>query len=136
MSTYSSVSRFQQLLRFFGVLLWSSVPVHVLSQEMKPPGVRYTYDEINQVVAISYYGSIGLRKSAPENVSHVEAIDIAYQTTLTAEDVSFLSSLANVEELLIGGNLSDEFVEIEGSLVSGRLKPASKGRFKTSHYES
>lgn len=98
--------------------LWCSLPVHALSQETNAKGARYTYDENDRVVAMSYYGSSGLRQSAPENVTHVESVEIVYGTTLTAVDVSFLSSLASVEELSMGGNLSDEYVEIEGSLAA------------------
>jgi hypothetical protein len=66
---------------------------------------------------MSYYGYSGLKESAPKNVTHVKSIEIAFGTTLATEDVSFLSSLESVEGLSMGGNLSDDFVEIEGSLA-------------------
>ena len=82
---------------------------------MKANGI---HNEREHVVAISYYGRSGLRQSVPKNLTHVKCVWIVDGTTLTTDDVSFLSSLENVEELSLGGNLSDEYVEIEGGLAA------------------
>jgi hypothetical protein len=118
MNPNSGSCRYHSILRFLNAFLWCLLPVYARSQDSNVTGVRYTYDESDRVVAISYYGSSGLRESATKNNSHVERVEIVYGTTLTAEDVSFLSSLESVEELSMGQDLSDEFVKVEGSLAS------------------
>lgn len=117
MNSLANSTRCQMSLCVVGAFLGCLLSAHARSQEMSGKGARYTFDEQDRVVAMAYFGSSGLRQAAPRDVSHVKQVEITYGTVLTAEDVAFLSSLESIDHLSIGGNLSDEFVEIEGGLA-------------------
>ena len=81
-------------------------------------GARFTRDASGRIVGLTYFGRSGLKQAAPSDTSNLTSVEISYGTTLKQEDVDFLSTLQNVEELSFGGNLDDEYVVIEGSLSS------------------
>ena len=87
------------------------------SQEPASRGARTRSDEKGRIVGLTYWGRGGLRLSAPKDVSNLTNVEISYGTTLTRDDIEFLASLQNVEELSFGGNLDDEYVVIEGNLA-------------------
>jgi hypothetical protein len=93
------------------------------SQEPSSQDARTRSDKQGRIVGLTYLGQGGLRQSAPKDVSSLTNVDISYGTTLTREDIEFLASLQNIEELSFGGNLDDEYVAIEGDLSPlGKLK--------------
>lgn len=93
------------------------------SQEPSSQDARTWSDKQGRIVGLTYLGQGGLRQSAPKDVSSLTNVDISYGTTLTRDDIEFLASLQNVEELSFGGNLDDEYVAIEGDLSPlGKLK--------------
>jgi hypothetical protein len=93
------------------------------SQEPSSQDARTRSDKQGRIVGLTYLGQGGLRQSAPKDVSSLTNVDISYGTTLTREDIEFLASLQNVEELSFGGNLDLEYVAIEGDLSPlGKLK--------------
>ena len=87
------------------------------SQEPTSRGARTRSDEQGRIVGLTYWGRGGLRQSAPKDVSNLTNVEISYGTTLTRDDIEFLASLQNVEELSFGGNLDDEYVVFEGNLA-------------------
>ena len=87
------------------------------SQEPTSRGARTRSDKQGRIVGLTYWGKGGLRQSAPENVFNLTNVEISYGTTLTRDDIEFLASLQNIEELSFGGNLDDEYVVIEGDLT-------------------
>lgn len=101
------------MLPFLGAFFCCLLSTGALSQDTTQEGARGT----GRDVSLRYYGRDGLAKSAPTDTSTLRHVQIVYGTKLTANDVAFLSTLEQVEELLIGGNLSDEFVTIEGGLL-------------------
>lgn len=112
-----SYKRLIIICAFLGTFGGCSITVTAQSRVTSSKGIRYTYDDSDRIVAISYYGRSGLSELAAKNVSQVEGIEIIYGARLSADDVSLLSTLDTVKELSIGGNLSDEFVEIEDGLA-------------------
>jgi hypothetical protein len=93
------------------------------SQEPSSQDARTWSDKQGRIVGLTYWGQGGLRQSAPKDVSSLTNVDISYGTTLTRDDIEFLASLQNVEELSFGGNLDGEYVAIEGDLSPlGKLK--------------
>jgi hypothetical protein len=93
------------------------------SQEPSSQDARTRSDKQGRIVGLTYWGQGGLRQSAPKDVSSLTNVDISYGTTLTRDDIEFLASLQNVEELSFGGNLDGEYVAIEGDLSPlGKLK--------------
>lgn len=93
------------------------------SQEPSSQDARTRSDKQGRIVGLTYWGQGGLRQSAPKDVSSLTNVVISYGTTLTRDDIEFLASLQNVEELSFGGNLDDEYVAIEGDLSPlGKLK--------------
>jgi len=93
------------------------------SQEPSSQDARTRSDKQERIVGLTYLGQGGLRQSAPKDVSSLTNVDISYGTTLTRDDIEFLASLQNIEELSFGGNLDDEYVAIEGDLSPlGKLK--------------
>lgn len=93
------------------------------SQEPSSQDARTRSDKQGRIVGLTYLGQGGLRQSAPKDVSSLTNVDISYGTTLTRDDIEFLASLQNVEELSFGGNLDGEYVAIEGDLSPlGKLK--------------
>lgn len=93
------------------------------SQEPSSQDARTRSDKQGRIVGLTYLGQGGLRQSAPKDVSSLTNVDISYGTTLTRDDIEFLASLQNIEELSFGGNLDDEYVAIEGDLSPlGKLK--------------
>ena len=93
------------------------------SQDPSSQDARTRSDKQGRIVGLSYWGQGGLRQSAPKDVSSLTNVDISYGTTLTRDDIEFLASLQNVEELSFGGNLDLEYVAIEGDLSPlGKLK--------------
>jgi hypothetical protein len=93
------------------------------SQEPSSQDARTRSDKQGRIVGLTYLGQGGLRQSAPKDVSSLTNVVISYGTTLTRDDIEFLASLQNVEELSFGGNLDDEYVAIEGDLSPlGKLK--------------
>jgi hypothetical protein len=93
------------------------------SQEPSSQDARTRSDIQGRIVGLTYWGQGGLRQSAPKDVSSLTNVDISYGTTLTRDDIEFLASLQNVEELSFGGNLDGEYVAIEGDLSPlGKLK--------------
>lgn len=93
------------------------------SQEPSSQDARTRSDKQGRIVGLTYWGQGGLRQSAPKDVSSLTNVDISYGTTLTRDDIEFLASLQNVEELSFGGNLDCEYVAIEGDLSPlGKLK--------------
>jgi hypothetical protein len=101
-------------LFWFGAFLWSWLPLAAFSQEAITKGARYSHDERGRIIGLSYFGRTGLRQSAPPNVSDLVSVDISYGTILTEDDVAYLSTLETVKRLSFGGNLSDEYVVIQG----------------------
>ncbi len=87
------------------------------SQEPSSRGARTRSDEQGRIVGLTYWGQGGLRLSAPKDVSNLTNVAISYGTTLTRDDIEFLASLQNIEELSFGGNLDDEYVAIEGNIA-------------------
>jgi len=93
------------------------------SQEPSSQDARTRSDKQGRIVGLTYLGQGGLRQSAPKDVSSLTNVDISYGTTFTRDDIEFLASLQNVEELSFGGNLDGEYVAIEGDLSPlGKLK--------------
>jgi hypothetical protein len=93
------------------------------SQEPSSQDARTRSDKQGRIVGLTYWGQGGLRQSAPKDVSSLTNVVISYGTTLTRDDIEFLASLQNVEELSFGGNLDGEYVAIEGDLSPlGKLK--------------
>jgi hypothetical protein len=93
------------------------------SQEPSSQDARTRSDKQGRIVGLTYLGQGGLRQSAPKDVSSLTNVDISYGTTLTRDDIEYLASLQNVEELSFGGNLDGEYVAIEGDLSPlGKLK--------------
>ena len=93
------------------------------SQDPSSQDARTRSDKQGRIVGLTYLGQGGLRQSAPKDVSSLTNVDISYGTTLTRDDIEFLASLQNVEELSFGGNLDLEYVAIEGDLSPlGKLK--------------
>lgn len=101
------------ILPLLGAFFCCLLTGRLLSQDTTQEGARGA----GRDVSLRYYGRDGLAKSAPKDTSTLRHVQIVYGTKLTANDVAFLSTLEHVEELLIGGNLSDEFVTIEGGLL-------------------
>jgi hypothetical protein len=87
------------------------------SQDPASQGTHFTSDASGRIVGLTYWGKGGLRQSAPKDVSNLTNVEISYGTTLTRDDIEFLASLQNVEELSFGGNLDDEYVVFEGDLA-------------------
>ena len=93
------------------------------SQEPSSQDARTRSDKQGRIVGLTYWGQGGLRQSAPKDVASLTNVDISYGTTLTRDDIEFLASLQNIEELSFGGNLDGEYVAIEGDLSPlGKLK--------------
>ena len=93
------------------------------SQEPSSQDARTRSDKQGRIVGLTYWGQGGMRQSAPRDVSSLTNVDISYGTTLTRDDIEFLASLQNLEELSFGGNLDEEYVAIEGDLSPlGKLK--------------
>ena len=93
------------------------------SQEPSSQDARTRSDKQGRIVGLTYWGQGGLRQSAPKDVSSLTNVDISYGTTLMGDDIEFLASLQNVEELSFGVNLDGEYVAIEGDLSPlGKLK--------------
>ena len=93
------------------------------SQEPSSQDARTRSDKQGRIVGLTYWGQGGLRQSAPKDVSSLTNVVISYGTTLMRDDIEFLASLQNVEELSFGGNLDGEYVAIEGDLSPlGKLK--------------
>lgn len=88
-----------------------------LSQEHSSRGAWLRSDDQGRIVGLTYWGQGGLRLSAPKDISNLTNVEISYGTTLTRDDIEFLASLQNVEELSFGGNLDDEYVVFEGKLA-------------------
>ena len=87
------------------------------SQESNTQGAHFTSDASGRIVGLTYWGQGGLRQSVPKDISKLTNVEISYGTTLTRDDIEFVASLQNVEELSFGGNLDDEYVVIEGNLA-------------------
>jgi hypothetical protein len=87
------------------------------SQEPTSRGARTRSDEQGRIVGLTHWGRGGLRQSAPKDVSNLTNVEISYGAILTRDDIEFLASLQNIEELSFGGNLDDEYVVIEGNLA-------------------
>lgn len=105
------------------MILGSLCSTDSFSQELSSEGGRFTSDASGRIVGLSYWGNGGLRQSAPKDVSNLTSVNISYGTTLKRDDIEFLASLQNIEELSFGGNLDDEYVIIEGDLSPlGKLK--------------
>lgn len=104
-------------------ILGSLCTINSFSQEPFSRGARFRSDEQGRIVGLTYWGRGGLRQSAPKDVSNLTNVEISYGATLTRDDIEFLASLQNIEELSFGGNLDDEYVAIEGDLSPlGKLK--------------
>lgn len=112
MERYCHIYRVCIILPLLGTFFCCLLAAGLLSQEATQEVSRGQGSN----VLLRYYGTEGLGKSAPKDSSTLRLVQIVYGTKLTANDITFLSTLEHVEELLIGGNLSDEFVTIEGSL--------------------
>lgn len=87
------------------------------SQEPSSNSADFTSDASGRIVSLTYWGRSGLRQAAPKDVSNLTHVEISYGTTLTRDDIEFLASLQNIEDLSFGGNLDDEHVVIEGDLA-------------------
>ena len=87
------------------------------SQEPSSQGARTRSNEQGRIVGLTYWGQGGLRLSAPKDISNLTNVEISYGTTLTRDDIEFLASLQNVEELSFGGYLDDEYVVFEGDFA-------------------
>lgn len=87
------------------------------SQEPSSNSADFTSDASGRIVSLTYWGRSGLRQAAPKDVSNLTHVEISYGTTLTRDDIEFLASLQNIEDLSFGGNLDDEYVVIEGGLA-------------------
>lgn len=91
--------------------LWHAT--RLLPQDAAQPDAS----ESNGKVRLEYCGTEGLRRTAPQEISTLESVYVSYGTKITADDIAFLATLANAKDLHMGGNLSDEYVSIEGSLA-------------------
>jgi len=94
------------------------------SQEPSSQDARTRSDKQGRIVGLTYWGQGGLRQSAPKDVSSLTNVDISYGTTLTRDDIEFLASLQNIEELSFGGNLDGEYVAIEGDVHRSGQEPS------------
>ncbi|MFO0911854.1 MAG: hypothetical protein U0795_02770 [Pirellulales bacterium] len=73
-------------------------------------------DTDNRVVGVDYFGEAGLRAAQLEKLPHLQIVSIIYGSTLTADDIAYLSTLSGVSELNIGGLTIDPPVEIKSDL--------------------
>lgn len=113
MNGYPSIFRRRILLLFLAVYMCLWHASELRSQDAIQPDAS----ESGCTVALRYTGTDGLARSAPKDTALLRHVDIAYGTKLTADDVAFLSTLENTEELLVGGNLDVECVSLAGSLA-------------------
>ncbi|MCC9642264.1 hypothetical protein LOC71_08255 [Rhodopirellula sp. JC740] len=104
-------------MRLTAILLFCWLAGDVPAQEAGLRGVIHSSDDDTSVVSLHYGGSDGLRRSAPESLEHIRQVEIDYGTTLTSDDVAFLSSLEGVSDIWIGGNLQSEYVTIESDML-------------------
>ena len=93
-----------------------TLSTQVLPQESSPQGFRFHRDDDQHVVAVQYWGSTGLRSGKLHEFPKLDCVYITYGTGLTKDDVAYLSTLTNLEELEIGQDLVDTPVTIEGDL--------------------
>lgn len=97
--------------------LCCSLAVRVEAQEDRLQGVHYKRDGQDRVVALDYWGSVGLRRALPPDVSQLKGVHIYYGTKLTPDDIAVLGALENVRDLMLGGvSSAGEAVTIDGSL--------------------
>lgn len=104
-------------LFLIAAILGDACSTDSFSQDPSSRGARPRSDEQGRIVGLTYWGQGGLRLSAPRDVSNLTNVEISYGTTLTRDDIEFLASLQNVEELSFGGNLDGEYVVFEGNLA-------------------
>lgn len=107
---------FSPLICLFAVVAFSWLPQDARSQQTDTRGFRFSRNGDEEIIAATYYGSTGLRSGRLHELPRLEAVRIAYHTTLTSDDLAYLSTLKTVAEVEMGGNLGDESVIIEGGL--------------------
>ena len=89
------------------------------SQNVSATGFRF-YGERS---AVTYWGESGLRTGKLHDLINLHSVEIAYGTTLTADDLKYLASLEKIECIQIGQQIIDSPVKIVGDLsVLGKLK--------------
>ena len=104
-------------IRVTALALLCAIPVNACAQNDPLKPVHYKRDAKDRVISLDYWGTSGLQRAVPRDVSQLERVYISYGTKLTADDVSVLSTLENVNDLMLGGVSSAmEPVTIEGSL--------------------
>lgn len=92
-------------------------------QQRTRAGFRYSWNDEEEVVAVEYYGSSGLRGARLHELDHLEGVSIVYGTRLSLDDIEYLSSLKRVIDIQFGGNLGDESVVFEGGTSKlGKMK--------------
>ena len=109
----------QTSMAFFliAAILGGLCTANSFSQEPSSNSAGFTSNASGRIVGLTYWGRGGLRQSAPKDVSNLTHVEISHGTTLTRDDIEFLASLQNIEDLSFGGNLDDEYVVIEGGLA-------------------
>ena len=109
----------QTSMAFFliAAILGGLCTANSFSQEPSSNSAGFTSNASGRIVGLTYWGRGGLRQSAPKDVSNLTHVEISHGTTLTRDDIEFLASLQNIEDLSFGGNLDDEYVVFEGGLA-------------------
>lgn len=93
------------------------------SQNLSEPGFRFHRNRSGQVTSVQYWGDSGLRTAKLHDLPKLSSLEIVYGTTLTADDLDYLSSLTRLEGIQIGQEIIDSPVNIKGDLsVLGKLK--------------
>lgn len=88
-----------------------------------PAGAEFELDKNKQVVGVEYKGTPGLQAMGLHELPHLRSVRIAAFTTLSADDVDYLSKLEGVVELTIGNDQPDESVNFEGDISKlGEMK--------------
>ena len=99
------------------VLALDLLAAGVFSQDHAPRGFQFFRGGNAQVLAVDYWGNTGLRTAKLHELPDLECVDITYGSELTIDDVTYLSELTKLTELVIGQDSVDTPVIIEGELL-------------------
>lgn len=101
------------LLSLMICLLWTAAAV---GQELDRPGFRFYRNEQGEIDGVGISGTRRLHTAGLDALPKLVYFKAWYGSKLTAEDVTYLSKLTSLQELIIGQEPIDPPVVIEGDL--------------------
>ena len=94
-------------------LVWTTAAV---GQELERPGFRFYRNEQGEIHGVGITGTQRLHTAGLDSLPKLVYFQAWYGSQLTAEDVTYLSRLTSLQELIIGQETIDPPVVIEGDL--------------------